>query len=46
MSDTAFSCRLRRLIQDVMHHPYKEELLNLMEEQLCDDTYELFSEPS
>lgn len=41
MSDAAFCCNLQRLIQELMHHPHKDELLNLMAEQLCDDTFEL-----
>lgn len=35
---------LQRLNDEIMHHPHKDELLNLMEEQLRDDTFELAQE--
>lgn len=41
MTDAAFSCILQRLNDEIMHHPHKEELLKLMNEQLQDDTFEL-----
>lgn len=44
MSDAAFCCMLQRLNDEIMHHPHKEELLKLMNEQLQDDTFELAQE--
>lgn len=44
MSDAAFCCMLQRLNDEIMHHPHKEELLKLMNEQLRDDTFELAQE--
>lgn len=44
MTDAAFNCMLQRLNDELMHHPHKDELLNLMEEQLRDDTFELVTE--
>ena len=44
MSNAAFCCMLQRLNDEIMHHPHKEELLKLMNEQLRDDTFELAQE--
>lgn len=44
MTDAAFCCMLQRLNDEIMHHPHKEELLKLMNEQLQDDTFELAQE--
>lgn len=37
MTETTFTTRLNQLIKDVEAHPYREELLQLVEEQLLDD---------
>lgn len=44
MTDAAFCCMLQRLNDEIMHHPHKEELLKLINEQLQDDTFELAQE--
>ena len=37
MNETTFNRRTEQLIKDVTHHPHKEELLRLCEDQLnCD----------
>lgn len=37
MSDYTKERRTKELISQVMHHPHKEELLKLMQQQLADD---------
>jgi len=37
MSNTTFERRLDQLIKDVENHSHREELLQLMQEQLNDD---------
>ena len=37
MTEATFTTRLNQLIKDVSEHPYREELLRLVEEQLLDD---------
>lgn len=44
VSNTTFQRRLQDLIEELMHHPHKKELLRLMSEQLQDDTFELATE--
>lgn len=41
MTEQTFNRRLDQLIQDVMQHPYRDELLKLAQEQLRDDTFVL-----
>jgi hypothetical protein len=41
MTEQTFNRRLDQLIQEVMQHPYKDELLKLAQEQLRDDTFVL-----
>ena len=41
MTEQTFNRRLDQLIQDVMQHPHKDELLKLAQEQLRDDTFVL-----
>lgn len=36
-----FEARLSGLIEEVYKHSHTEELLNIMEEQVLDDTYSL-----
>ena len=38
MTEYTFNRRLNQLITEVMQHPHKEELLNLCQDQLLDDT--------
>lgn len=38
MSETTYVRRLTQLIDEIMQHPHKEELLKLSQEQLEDDT--------
>jgi len=38
MTEETFNRRLDQLINDVMQHPHKNELLKLAQEQLADDT--------
>lgn len=38
MTEYTFNRRLSQLIEEVMQHPHKTELLNLCQEQLIDDT--------
>ena len=38
MSEQTFSRRLYKLVTEVYNHPYKKELLNIMQQQLVDDT--------
>ena len=35
--------RLAELIKEVRNHPYKEELISIMNEQVSDDTCKLYS---
>lgn len=41
VTEQTFNRRLDQLIREVMQHPYKEELLQLAQEQLEDDTFVL-----
>ena len=38
MSETTYVRRLTQLIDEVMQHPHKDELIKLAQEQLEDDT--------
>ena len=38
MSEHTFNRRLYKLVTEVNNHPYKKELLNIMQQQLVDDT--------
>lgn len=38
MTEQTFNRRLSQLIEEVMQHPHKNELLKLAQEQLLDDT--------
>ncbi len=38
MTSKTFERRLQQLIEEIMQHPHKDELLRLAEEQLADDT--------
>ena len=38
MTEQTFNRRLSQLIDEVMQHPHKEELLKLAQDQLLDDT--------
>lgn len=46
MSEETFNRRLDQLIKEVMQHPHKDELLQLAQEQLADDTFVLDTDPS
>jgi hypothetical protein len=39
MTETTFNRLQERLIKEINAHPYREELLKLMEEQIVDDSY-------
>jgi len=41
MNNTTYNRRLAELIKDVMHHPHKDELLQLAQDQLDDDRTKL-----
>jgi hypothetical protein len=41
MTERTFTRRLEQLVRDVMQHPHKDELLQLAQEQLLDDTFAL-----
>jgi hypothetical protein len=38
MTSKTFERRLQQLIEEIMQHPHKDELLQLAQEQLADDT--------
>lgn len=37
MTSKTFERRLQQLIEEIMQHPHKDELLQLAQEQLADD---------
>jgi hypothetical protein len=39
MTEATFNRLQERLIKEINAHPYREELIKLMEEQLVDDSY-------
>lgn len=41
MSETTFQRRLAQLRNEVMQHPHRDELLQLAQDQLIDDTFVL-----
>jgi len=41
MTEATYNRLLQRLIKEVNEHPYREELLRLMQEQRMDDTFVL-----
>lgn len=41
MTEKTFNRRLLQLKEEIMQHPYKDELLHLAQEQLIDDTFVL-----
>jgi hypothetical protein len=41
MTETTYNRLQERLIKEVNSHPYRDELIKLMEEQLVDDSYTL-----
>jgi len=41
MTQTTFDRLVKRLTNDIMHHPHKDELLKLLQDQLNDDTFTL-----
>lgn len=41
MNEDTFNRRLDQLIREVMQHPNMHELVELAQEQLIDDTFEL-----
>jgi hypothetical protein len=38
MTETTYNRLVERLIKEVNSHPYRDELIKLMEEQLVDDS--------
>ena len=42
MTNRTQEIRFQELIKDIKKHPHKEELLDLMQEQVIDDTYKLY----
>jgi uncharacterized membrane protein affecting hemolysin expression len=44
MTKKTLERRTQQLIAELMQHPHKEELLCLIDEQLCDDTEVLHAE--
>lgn len=44
MTERTFTKRLEQLVKDVMQHPHKDELLQLAQEQLLDDTFVLIDQ--
>lgn len=46
MTEQTFNRRLDQLIREVMQHPHRDELLELAQKQLEDDTVVLTSDPS
>lgn len=43
MTEETFNRRLDQLVREVMQHPHKDELLQLAQDQLMDDTFVLAS---
>ena len=43
MTEETFDRRLDQLIRQVMQHPHKDEVLQLAQDQLMDDTFVLVS---
>lgn len=43
MTEETFNRRLDQLVREVMQHPNKDELLQLAQDQLMDDTFVLTS---
>jgi hypothetical protein len=41
MTEATYNFLLDTLIIEINDHPYREELLQLMQEQLIDDTFEV-----
>jgi hypothetical protein len=41
MTEATFNTLLSELVIEINDHPYREELLQLMQEQLIDDTFEV-----
>jgi len=41
MTEATFNTLLNELVIEINDHPYREELLQLMQEQLIDDTFEV-----
>ena len=41
IKESTFNARLQALKEEVYKHSHTEELLNIMEEQVLDDTYSL-----
>jgi|LauGreDrversion4_2_1035121.scaffolds.fasta_scaffold1973790_2 hypothetical protein len=39
MTEATYNRLQERLIKEINAHPYREELIKLMEEQLVDDSY-------
>ena len=46
MTERTFNRRLQQLTEQIMQHPHKEELLQLAEQQLLDDTFVLVPQTS
>lgn len=45
MTEKTLKTLTTRLCEEIMHHPHREELLQLMLDQLCDDTLVLPHQP-
>ena len=41
MTEATYNRLLQQLIKEISEHPYREELLQLMQEQSADDTFVL-----
>jgi hypothetical protein len=38
MNNTTFEIRFAELLRDVNRHPHRKELLNILQQQIADDT--------
>jgi len=44
MTERTFNIRKAELLRDINKHPHKDELLNIMQQQLTDDTVMMYTE--
>tara|TARA_B100000965_G_C19532512_1_gene731798 strand:- start:763 stop:897 length:135 start_codon:yes stop_codon:yes gene_type:complete len=41
MNETTFNIRKAELLRDLNNHPHRDELLNIMQQQLTDDSVKI-----
>tara|TARA_R100000655_G_scaffold24343_2_gene48942 strand:- start:355 stop:489 length:135 start_codon:yes stop_codon:yes gene_type:complete len=41
MNETTFNIRKAELLRDVVNHPHKDELINIMQQQLTEDSVKI-----